>query len=214
MLEIIGMAVVAWVVFAIATGVFRGVKLKRNRETGKQVRDIAVNTLGVPPAYYRHSVLNYMDEVKKAAEYLQSSGGDYSSLDWPNALAWAIYGGYRHDCDQYLRGNASVQNVLERAGVSVENINNELARDSLSLSTNSEEAEPEAEAEVETAVDPLQLLQFYQIVKIQGEECLAHWNGEHWEMDATCDSLNEMLRTGLIDLRAVQNWIDKKQTQQ
>ncbi|GGO80073.1 hypothetical protein GCM10011348_15950 [Marinobacterium nitratireducens] len=53
---------------------------------------------------------------------------------------------------------------------------------------------------------------FYQVVTIQGEQCLSHWNGEHWEMDATCDAVNEMLCIGMLDVYAIQGWIDQRRS--
>lgn len=58
--------------------------------------------------------------------------------------------------------------------------------------------------------DRARMVQYYQVVRIEGEEQLAHWNGEQWEMDAICDSINEMLRYGLIDVGAIQGWIDTR----
>lgn len=49
---------------------------------------------------------------------------------------------------------------------------------------------------------------FYAIVTFKGEYCIARCHNRHWEFDETSNSINEMLQNGLIDLDAVQCWID------
>lgn len=54
------------------------------------------------------------------------------------------------------------------------------------------------------------LPRYYAVTRIQGETCIACHNGTHWEMDQTCDLINEMLRNGLINPEAIQGWIDRQ----
>jgi hypothetical protein len=70
-----------------------------------------------------------MEGVREAAQYLQNLNDDYSKLEWPRLLAWAVYAGYRHDCEQFLLGNASAESKLNRVGVSIYEVNDELAKE-------------------------------------------------------------------------------------
>jgi hypothetical protein len=51
--------------------------------------------------------------------------------------------------------------------------------------------------------------QCYVVVHINGETQLALWNKDHWELDDTCNSVNELVRAGLVSEDALQMWIRK-----
>lgn len=48
---------------------------------------------------------------------------------------------------------------------------------------------------------------YYSIRVINGKERLAHWNGEHWVLDDTCHSVNELLDYGLVNRESLVGWI-------
>lgn len=61
-----------------------------------------------------------------------------------------------------------------------------------------------------TKLPSANLPRYYAVTEIQGETCIACHNGVQWEMDDTCNLVNEMLRNGLINPQALQGWIDRK----
>ncbi len=48
---------------------------------------------------------------------------------------------------------------------------------------------------------------YYALIPIRGEQRLARYNGEIWEIDRTAALVNEMLQNGLVDADSVQAWI-------
>lgn len=103
-------------------------EIKNRQETGGESRYIAINELSVPTAYYNYAILNDMEQVKKAALTLKKQSDAHKDFSWPRLLAWTIYGGWRHECEQYQLGNPVVQNQLEDLGISSEIIFSELNR--------------------------------------------------------------------------------------
>jgi hypothetical protein len=47
----------------------------------------------------------------------------------------------------------------------------------------------------------------YSVREVNGRPGLAFWNGEMWELDETCVSVNELLEYGLVDREALLGWI-------
>ncbi|MEZ8606397.1 hypothetical protein AB6D06_04150 [Vibrio sp. 10N.239.311.G01] len=135
MFEFIGIAVVGWLVVSIFVRfIGRTKSTSQSQEFGKESRHIATRELGVPAAFYNHSVGSHMDEVKQAAVALQESGDDYfKNLSWPRLLAWGVYSGYRHHCEQSHYGNPISQNLLDDLRISGSDISTELSRESTSL---------------------------------------------------------------------------------
>ena len=50
----------------------------------------------------------------------------------------------------------------------------------------------------------------YTLVKIQGKTQLAVKAGDHWEIDATCRSINELLEVGLISEEVALGWVHRE----
>jgi len=50
----------------------------------------------------------------------------------------------------------------------------------------------------------------YTLVTIQGETQLACYTQDHWEIDATCESINDLLRAGLVCEDSINGWIERR----
>ena len=50
----------------------------------------------------------------------------------------------------------------------------------------------------------------YTLVTIQGETQLACFTQGHWEIDATCESINDLLRAGLVCEDSINGWIERR----
>ncbi|ELA7357607.1 hypothetical protein Q9X91_004261 [Vibrio alginolyticus] len=133
MFEFIGIVVVVWFSFKIIGSYLRFKKSSNSVEIGKEARYIATQELGVPDKYYNFSVLNHMEDVKNGALQLQKHPS-YNNLSWSRLLAWTIYGGFRHDCEQWHYGNPIAQQKLDfDIKLCAKQITNELTRDKLTL---------------------------------------------------------------------------------
>lgn len=53
-------------------------------------------------------------------------------------------------------------------------------------------------------------IRIYTLVKLNGKVSLACKVDDHWEVDKTCRSINELLHSGLINPDAVRGWITKE----
>lgn len=53
-------------------------------------------------------------------------------------------------------------------------------------------------------------IRIYTIVKMDGKTSLACWCTDHWEVDRTCRSINELLHSGLVGADAVRGWVAKQ----
>jgi len=53
----------------------------------------------------------------------------------------------------------------------------------------------------------------YMLVTISGETQLAVYTQERWEIDATCDSINELLSAGLVCEDSINGWIERRTRQ-
>ena len=53
----------------------------------------------------------------------------------------------------------------------------------------------------------------YMLVTISGETQLAVYTQERWEIDATCDSINELLSAGLVCEDSINGWIERRARQ-
>ena len=115
--EFIGMAVVAWILYLLIKSFLRAKSTTRSNEIGKEARHIATTTLGVPIAYYNHSVATAMDEVKAAALHLKNTSDRHKHFSWPRLIAWSIYFGFRHECEQYQNGNPMCQSRFDRLAI-------------------------------------------------------------------------------------------------
>lgn len=52
-----------------------------------------------------------------------------------------------------------------------------------------------------------QLQPCYTIAEVQGNNRILKWNGEYWEVDAVCRSVNEMLDQRLITPELALTWV-------
>lgn len=115
MLEFIGMVVVVWIVYSLIKGFFQAKSVIRSQEFGKEAKYIAVNELGVPEVYFTYSVVNHIDLVKKSALEIKEKCAGQHDLSWSRSIAWAVYCGFRNECDRYEAGNPN--NKLNKLGV-------------------------------------------------------------------------------------------------
>ena len=129
MFELIGIAVVCWLLFSIAKGIFRGTSTARSQEFGKEARRIATKELQVPSSYYNRLTINNMESIKNSALLLRDSEGAFQRCSWPRLLALVIYGEFHKDCDQWQLGNPTKELLFLNLGISPEMINHELNRD-------------------------------------------------------------------------------------
>lgn len=53
----------------------------------------------------------------------------------------------------------------------------------------------------------------YTLVTIQGETQLACFTQKRWEIDATCESINDLLRAGLVCEDSINGWIERRAPQ-
>jgi hypothetical protein len=50
----------------------------------------------------------------------------------------------------------------------------------------------------------------YSLVTIEGETQLAVYTQGRWTIDATCESINDLLQHGLLSEDSIQGWIEKR----
>lgn len=50
----------------------------------------------------------------------------------------------------------------------------------------------------------------YSLVDINGDTQLAVYTRGSWTIDATCESINDLLKHGLLSEDAIQGWIEKR----
>jgi hypothetical protein len=50
----------------------------------------------------------------------------------------------------------------------------------------------------------------YSLVTIEGETQLAVFTQGKWTIDATCESINDLLSHGLLSEDSIQGWIEKR----
>lgn len=128
MFEFIGFVVVAWIIFVIVRGFFRGRSMARSQEFGIEARRIAEIEIKVPSSYFTYQVTTNMDLVKSTADKLQEFD-EYKNSSWPRRMALAIYGEYHAECQNWKNGDPYAQDLLLRLKISAEAITEELGRD-------------------------------------------------------------------------------------
>lgn len=92
MIEFIIAVVVIWIIIKITAA---KKDVESSFETGKEVKHIAINELGVPEDEYYRLVVHHMTELKQNAMMMQALP-KYRGYSWSRVLAYAIYNKY-HD---------------------------------------------------------------------------------------------------------------------
>jgi hypothetical protein len=50
----------------------------------------------------------------------------------------------------------------------------------------------------------------YTVVTIEGTVQLACYTQGRWAIDATCETINQLLRDGLVSIDSIQGWIERR----
>lgn len=50
----------------------------------------------------------------------------------------------------------------------------------------------------------------YTVVTIEGTTQLACYTQGRWAIDATCETINQLLRDGLVSVDSIQGWIERR----
>lgn len=131
MFEFIGIAVVCWIGFVFAKGLFKAFSTVRGREYGVEARRIATKELGVPGSYYNHIVANSIEGIKSSAIYLRDNVEVYRKTSWPRLIALVIYGEFHKDCEiwGWEEDNDNVLRKFEMLGITELSVWQELERD-------------------------------------------------------------------------------------
>lgn len=128
MFEVIGIAVVCWIVFVLIRGFFRASSKVRSKEYGTEARHIAVRQLGVPEQYHNHMTTTKIEAIKNTAILLRDSEDEFKRCSWPRLLSLVIYGEFHKDCEQWQLGNPISEQLFIRLRITSEMITKELER--------------------------------------------------------------------------------------
>lgn len=61
-----------------------------------------------------------------------------------------------------------------------------------------------------TSITKVTTLRRYALVAIKGKTQLACFTEDGWEIDATCESINDLLTSGLVSEDAITGWIERR----
>lgn len=111
MVEFIGMAVLAWIVFSIIRGVARAKVSQTSKEYGREARRIATIELGVPDSFYNYITINHMGSIKETALRLQAIK-ETKNTSWPRLIALSIYAFFHLECKAFLNDDKVKQKFL------------------------------------------------------------------------------------------------------
>ena len=129
MFEIIGIAVVAWIVFFLVRSLLRAKKGSSSTEFGLEARRIATQELFVPDQYYNYMTIGHMDALKQQALVLREKSIEYKRTSWPRLLALSVYTWFHNDCQKFHNDDPSRVQLFRQLHIEPDVIATTLIRD-------------------------------------------------------------------------------------